>query len=113
MYWLKALTIYPMVCTCVMCVVCLCYVWVCVCVHVLHVFFTGCFSRTAHVLFAKNLIALRSGRDVTKCRLEAAVLKLVSREGTFDIGFVIGTVSDVLDKKSSLLCHNIVCTVIL
>ena len=63
-------------------------------------------SRTAHVLFAKNLIALRSGRDVTKCRLEAAVLKLVSREGTFAIGFVIWTVSNVLDKKSSLLCHN-------
>ena len=41
-----------------------------------------------------------------KCRLEAAVLKLVSREGTFAIGFVIETVSDVLDKKSSLLCHN-------
>ena len=34
------------------------------------------------------------------------MLKLVSREGTFAIVFVIGTVSDVLDKKSSLLCHN-------
>ena len=62
--------------------------------------------RTPYVLFAKNLIALRSGRDVTKCWLEAAVLKLVSREGTFAIGFFIETVSDVLDKKSSLLCHN-------
>ena len=73
--------------------------------HFLSIALLDC-SRTIHVLFVRNLIALRSGCDVTKCRLEAAVLKLVSREGTFANGFVIGTVSDVLDKKSSLLCHN-------